>query len=140
MRILALDPGKTTGWAYLNDLNPLKIGTVKEEEYFNWLTWFVLNEPVHVLVVEDFTFRPGFKEGKWKTTEVAKMIGQAQAVAASNQIECVLQGASIKPVGYGMANMKYVKGKRGMHKEDAIAHAVYYYRTKGVKQSAENTG
>ena len=134
MKILGIDPGKTSGWALLEDALPLKMGEWKETEFATELHSLCKAESPDVLVIEDFVFRPGFKEGKWKTTEVSKLIGEARTIAKIEQIEYVEQAPAIKPVGYGMAGLKYVKGKRGTHMQDAIAHATYYWRTVGLKR------
>lgn len=138
MKILGLDPGKTTGWALLENSTPLKIGEWKESEFEEELIKLTDEEDIDVLVIEDFVFRPGFKEGKWKTTEVPKLIGCARVVARIKNIEFVEQAPAIKPIGYGMAKLKYVKGKRGMHKFDAVAHATYWWRTVGCKRKGSS--
>lgn len=133
MKILGLDPGGTTGWALLEDSRVLRMGEWKEKVFKDKLIAFLRDSPVDVIVCEDFVFRPGFKEGKWKTAEVPKMIGVVELAAQMFECKFIVQAPSIKPVGYGMAGLKYTKGKAGMHMYDAAAHATYYYRTKGVK-------
>jgi hypothetical protein len=137
MKVLGIDPGKTTGWGLL-DCSPVerkvvRVGEWKEAEFEDELLKILREEPVDALVIEDFVFRPNFKEGKWKTTEVSKLIGKASTCAKLFDCIYVEQPPAIKPVGYGMAKLKYVKGKRGTHMQDAVAHATYYYMTKGIK-------
>lgn len=129
MRTLSLDPGKTTGFAYLENRSPIKIGEVKNSYQVlgDWLIGFLNANEVDILIIEDFVFRPGFKENQWKTTEVPKLIGQCQQIARERRLQIVIQQPSIKPVGYGQAGLKYVKGKRGMHREDAVAHGTFYW-------------
>jgi Holliday junction resolvasome RuvABC endonuclease subunit len=137
MKILGIDPGTTTGWALLENSTPLKMGEWKGKKAFEeGLASLLKEEQIDVVVVEDFVFRPGFKENKWKKTDVAKQIGYIEAACKMLGIEFAKpQSPAIKPVGYGMSGMKYEKGKRGMHMQDAIAHAMYWWRTIGIKRS-----
>lgn len=115
----------------MTDSTPYRVGEWLESVYEDKLISLLQEEKPDVVVIEDFVFRPGFKEGKWKTTEVSKLIGVTRLAAKMHNCEYIEQAPAIKPVGYGMAGMKYVKGKRGTHRQDAVAHGVYYYRTKG---------
>lgn len=128
--ILAIDPGGTTGWAYvkLQDRKCvlLQFGKTKDpmlKELHPYL------DESDYFVVEDFQVRPNkAREGAfdWDRMETPKVIGAAEMLADLKGVPLVLQPPSIKPVGYGFAGMKYRKGARGKHTEDAIAHAAYF--------------
>lgn len=119
----------------MENFTPLKLGEVKNSytTFEDWLIKFANEHEIDVYVVEDFVFRPGFKEGQWKKTDDSKIIGCVRTIAKVHGKPCIEQPPAIKPVGYGMAGMKYVKGKSGTHMQDAVAHGVFYYRTKGIK-------
>lgn len=128
--ILAIDPGGTTGWAFVKlqdrKCTLLHFGKTKDpmlKELHPFL------EKADVFVVEDFHIRPDKARNgafDWDRMETPKVIGAAEMLADLKDVPLVLQPPSIKPVGYGFAGMKYRKGARGKHTEDAIAHAAYY--------------
>jgi hypothetical protein len=101
MKLLCLDPGKTTGVAVLeiNDKKP---------------------HPIYLDETKDVTL-----------TDIAELFRAADIVAATTLsklygVDLVMQSPAIKPTGYGFANLKYVRGKQGVHIQDAVAHGMYY--------------
>ncbi len=70
----------------------------------------------------------------WSENLESQILGFCRYFCMDKGIEMILQGADTKPVGYGMAGLKYVKGKGGMHMNDAIAHGSYWWHTKGMKR------
>lgn len=133
MRILGIDPGGTTGWAILEDDQPVEIGTVKSPDFYKQMPE-ILAKNIDVCVTEDFIIRPEWGN-RWKKTDTPKMIGAIRLICEEMNLRFVLQQPSIKPVGYGWAGMVYVKGKKGTHIQDAIAHARYFYGKEGSKAS-----
>lgn len=132
--ILGLDPGKTTGYALIEtegsgrNISLVNVGETKD---MTLITIKDLFEKADVVVYESWRTRPGKAQSgafNWGTMPAPEAIG---AVKTLRQLFCpdatlVVQEPAIKPAGYGFANLKYVKGKDGMHVQDAVAHAVYY--------------
>lgn len=125
MRILGVDPGDTTGWAILEKGEPVEIGTLKKDEFYEMIPQ-ILAKDIDVCVIEDYIVRPEWGN-KWKKTDTPQKIGAIRLICTEMKLRCVVQQPSIKPVGYGWAGMTYVKGKKGTHVMDAIAHARYFY-------------
>jgi hypothetical protein len=130
MIILGLDPGKTTGWALIDvtdrRITPINLGETQD------MTCLVLRpqmQEADLIVIENFLVRPDkAKKGSFDYDPMwaPQVIGSLKTMAAVLEKKVVLQPSSIKPVGYGWANQRYVAGKQKQHKWDAVAHAVYY--------------
>ena len=131
MKILGIDPGRTTGWAMLtfNDKGintTLNFGETKD---LNLLEIQNRIEEADQVVYESFLLRPKqARKGSfdWDPMETPQVIGSLKLLCRQLGKPIAEQNPSIKPVGYGFANMKYVPGKKGMHAQDAICHAFYY--------------
>ncbi len=128
--VLGIDPGKTTGLGLIEVLAPsIKLKTMRESKDETAADYLDLLREADVIVVENFQVRPDkARTGSfdWNDMIAPQVIGAIRAVSASLGKTIVLQPPSIKPVGYGWSNQRYVKGKKGMHQQDALAHAVYY--------------
>lgn len=139
MKYSALDPGMRTGFADFEDFVPLTMGEIicTANSLDGLLAWLQVRKNLDYLIVEGYRNRPvGMTRGHantWSTNLESQIIGLCKGFCLVNEINFIEQDASIKPVGYGMAGLKYVKGKKGQHKQDALAHASYWYRTKGCK-------
>ena len=133
IRMLCLDPGKTTGYARFFDSQLVSVGEVKKDEVIDWL----FEQDCDLVVAEDYKVFPdhikkGFKN-TWVTPFSVEVLGMLKIFEKQKGIKVVTQPSSIKPMGYGFANMEYVKNKKGMHIFDAIAHGAYYLvKVKGV--------
>jgi hypothetical protein len=130
VKILGLDPGKTTGVAFIEIIDKkVKLQYINETKDVTLLELVEFFKDADVLVCEDFLVRPQ-KAHKgafdWDNMVAPRVIGAATSLAKQYESEYVLQSPSIKPVGYGWSGMSYVKGKKGMHMQDALCHAVYY--------------
>ena len=130
MKILGIDPGKTTGLALLEmenkKLTILSIRESKDETAVDFLPWI---DESDVIVLEAFLLRPNnARTGSfdWSDMVAPRVIGSVTTLATLRQKELVIQQPSIKPVGFAWANLTYKKGRKGTHQQDAVAHAVYY--------------
>ena len=134
MKILGVDPGKTTGLALIEIVDRVPhIRWMDESRDVTGLDYKDKIQLVDVVVMENFLVRPNkAKRGAfdWSDMVAPRVIGAVTSLAAQFDTKLVIQEPSIKPVGYGYSNLNYVKGKQGQHVSDAVAHAVYY----GVKQ------
>ena len=130
-KVLGLDPGKTTGVALILIENqvikpPLYFGECKDTTLLEIGELFLAAD---VVVIEDFKTRPKkARQGAfdWDDMVAPQVIGAAKVLAAQYKTPWVLQQPALKPVAYGLANQKYIAGKKGQHRQDALAHAVYY--------------
>lgn len=130
--IMAVDPGATTGWALFDSRSqkPVEIGEVRKEEFQEWLDLWE-EYPVDTWVVEDYIIRPpnrkqGGHDHFWNKGDTLRLIGAIQRTAHTTEAEFVLQQPSLKPLAYKQMGAEYVKGKKGMHIQDAVAHGVHY--------------
>lgn len=136
MRILGIDPGHTTGFCVLTIDKKIpklsKVGECKDPTLEELEDEFKLCD---VVVMEDFLIDPrksqagAFDRSRMVTIQV---IGSAKTLARINQKKVVLQLNNVKPPGYGFANLKYRKGAKGVHIQDAIAHSMYYAVKSGL--------
>ena len=131
MLILGVDPGKNTGWALIS-LDDRKItptgkqGVDKNESITSIQN--MIGE-VDIVVCEDFLVRPNkARQGNFDYNNMVapRVIGKIELLCEITGTTLVKQPASVKPPAYGVANLKYVPGKKGQHWQDAYAHACYY--------------
>lgn len=128
MRIIGVDPGKTTGWVEFEDDKLLLVGEQDLDD-------FIINLDISladVFIVENYRVRPAsMNKGwahEWSSPEALQVIGAIKLRVYQQQAKLVLQEPSIKPVGYGFAGMPYDPKKKGksIHHKDALAHVAYY--------------
>lgn len=126
MKLLAFDPGKTTGWALFVDNKLTSVGEVGFLDIAN----FIFNMEADMVIVENYrVFSPKIKKGytnMWSTPVSVEILGMIKMICAQKKIPIKIQEPSIKPIGYGFINKEYVKDKKGMHIFDAIAHGAFY--------------
>lgn len=140
MKYSALDPGRTTGFADFDSGEPIAMGeiTVAIKDWNALHDWLVRRHHLDVLVVENYRNRPvPMTQGHantWSENLESQILGYCRCFCMQWGIEIVVQDSSIKPVGYGYAGLKYVPGKSGTHKQDAIAHASYFWMLDGSKR------
>ena len=133
MRVLALDPGETTGWALFHGEILIEHGVISEGRN-GFIKWAKTQMPEHdVLVMESFIVQPDFV-GRADASEV---IGAAYA----------LSDAPIKREQLRVSKMTLMRGDEkarfgwlrdrgftGMtHELDAVTHALLYLRATGHK-------
>jgi hypothetical protein len=131
MILLGIDPGKTTGWGQVElkedrKLHPLGYGETKDESGLDLLD---LLKSSDLIVIESFLVRPKHARGgafDYDDMVAPRVIGSLQTLCKMNEKKFHMQPASIKPVGYGFLGKEYKRGKKGMHKWDALAHVAYY--------------
>jgi len=130
IRILGVDPGKTTGLALIEVENKrMKLLETRASKDSLALDWLELLQAADLLAVESFQLRPNeARTGTfdWSNMIAPQVIGSIQTLAKMNGKEVVMQSPSTKPMGYAWSGQKYVAKKKGMHQQDALAHATYY--------------
>lgn len=130
MNFLSIDPGGTTGFAHFlqeedEQWRVKTFGEVAKADVYDWIE----DTGPDLYVVENYRVRPQSISGyshQWSSGETLRIIGALESRARRIGSPLVLQEPAIKPVGYAHAGLKYVKDKKGMHVQDAIAHGVFY--------------
>lgn len=137
--LLGLDPGKNTGWAFVEfnsqgEKSRLEFGITLDQSLLEIEQHF---QEADAIVIETFEVRPKHARAgtfDWDPMVTPQVIGAAKLLSRQLGKPIFEQNPSIKPVGYGFAGLKYVPGKKGMHAQDAIAHAFYHaVRNAGLK-------
>ena len=132
MRILGIDPGKASGYSLIvlegKTIVPTpKFGVDRDGELTSIRELIV--EGVDHVVIEDFKVRPGnARRGNFDYDDMLtpRQIGRIEEICELTETPYSKQQASLKPPAYGFAGMKYSKGKKNQHWQDAFAHACYY--------------
>jgi len=130
MLVLALDPGKSTGYAMVQvidrQMKLIDIGVEKDEQV-KYIGELILQ--ADVVICEDFKIRPNMARAgnfDYDNMVAPRVIGKIELLCQMGNKELVKQQASLKPMGFAYMQLRYVKGKKGTHAEDALSHAGYY--------------
>jgi hypothetical protein len=145
VNLIGIDPGKTTGWSCISiedkTISPGLFGETKDMTLVEIQP--ILNE-VDIVVYEDWLTRPKHLQRgafDWDPMYTPRVIGSLKTLCELlGKKPMIVQQPSIKPVGYGFANMKYVAGKKGTHWQDALAHVVYYAVKSGLAIPVNSAG
>lgn len=141
MKLLAIDPGDTTGWATWDTVKgnlPLNFGNVKADDLFEWVS--LQEGSFDVVVVEDYIPRPpkhGGFDHTYAKINTLRYIGAIQYHCYLNGMKFVLQPPSIKPVGAGWGNIPHNKKTHAPHHLDAMKHGFYYLVRNNVIKKEE---
>jgi len=138
---LGIDPGERfNGWATFKESGDLiTMGTIiGVDQLTDWLEAFDTTT-LKKVIVEDY--RIGIVKGKHFGAEkhqgsralTAKTIGRIESWAYRNNVEVILQGNNIKPVGYLWAGIPVPKNKDLSHETDAYVHGVHWLQKNGIR-------
>lgn len=130
-KLLGIDPGKTTGWGLIRvdenrKIHVLQFGQTRDPTLLEIQDYL---SDADLIVYEGWLTRPGdARKGSFDYDPMItpQVIGALKLQSQLLGKQVVEQSPSIKPPGYGFLGRKYVKGKKGQHQWDALAHAVYY--------------
>lgn len=116
MRILGIDPGKSTGWALLDGTKLVGHGVAKG---FVELDLILKTATYDILVIENFRIRP--KAPPWLPLTAAETIGMVKYV-----VEVCLSDRDIRVVLQEPSQKVPIKAARGLsvHERDALGHAI----------------
>jgi len=130
MKILGLDPGGTTGIAVVEITNKVPnviLAKTSRDPLLKDIRHLFME--CDVVVYEGWWTRKNDAESgafNQSTMIAPQVIGVIETLIDLFEKKGVKQQAAIKPMGYSYSGLKYVKGKPGMHSQDAIAHAMYF--------------
>ena len=145
-RVLAFDPGETTGWAYftygtLKEAGQISVPVVNEVLHAEEFFYVVTTTDPDVVVVEDYrVYASKAQPHSWNALYTPKLIGYIQAVCHSRfevgrQPKMVMQMASSKQF---CTNDKLKAWgfyqKANPHANDAVRHGCYYLLFHGRRQ------
>lgn len=142
MLILAIDPGKTCGWAFLDMENErAESGGISLDLFPAWLA--ACASPVTDLVCEDFTILPHMARKQDPKASAAIGIGVVRAFAASRALRLHMVAPGVKSAGEAWGrrtNDALIRDERraakSEHERDALDLASYWARQaclKGVR-------
>lgn len=135
---LALDPGETTGWAFLGpegfpkNLDPYteSLGQVRGHAPLRRLLRGIQTPP-RVVIFETYRIRGHYKNHFGSEVPTIQNIGIIKSyyydlVDMGFECELVEQEPSVKKMGYGWGGLPQQSNHNTSHQWDAMAHAVYY--------------
>lgn len=128
MRVLAIDPGGTSGWAIINtEFNPPveRYGECAGlPKFFHFLDQINPGE-YDLIVCEDYLINNKKFDHQFSRAETIQVIGVVRYISWLLKIPLKMQPNNVKKAGYG-----YI-GRPNQHKHfmDAVVHGIYW----GVK-------
>ena len=133
--IMALDPGESTGWVFINTDDKLSGGTAPKN-HLEVVKLLDKYQP-EVVIIERFNLYPGMaKSLAWNSFYPCEVIGVIKCYCMQKGIEIVEQAPSIKKYA-GELKEDWVQLKREVrtteHTKDAYQHLKYYLRNGGKK-------
>jgi len=131
LKLLGIDPGKTTGWATIeveeSEIKLGQFGNTSDQtlvELADWINW------ADIIVYEGFWLRPDKARAghfDWQVNVAEQAIGSLMTLCKLYQkSKVVKQLPAQKPPGYGFSGQAYKKGAKGKHWQDALAHVCFY--------------
>jgi len=130
-RLLAIDPGETTGWAYFADAELVATGEVGPEDVsmqsIDIMDVLDVCRP-YIVIVEDYRiYGHKAKSHSWSALHTPKLIGAIEALCTIRKIPMVLQGASSKQFCTNCKLQQWGFYQVGSaHRNDAVRHACYW--------------
>lgn len=135
---LAIDPGKTSGWATFDEAgNGITMGQASTEELIKLLQ----ETTAKVLITEDYRLFPWkAKEQIWSKLDTVRLIGMIQLWCYLHNLQLFLQDPNIKSIGYMWAGIPKAKSHKNSHERDAYVHGVYYLQKAGIRRPQQGMG
>jgi hypothetical protein len=134
LSILALDPGESTGWCYLDREDNMQAGTAPKNHVE--VAQLIERLDPDVVVYETFNLYPGKAQKMvWNSFYPCEVIGVILYVATIHGKQIVRQAPPVKKYA-GKLPDKFVRLSRveklTEHSKDACQHLCYYLRQSGV--------
>jgi len=137
-KYLAIDPGKTSGWAtFRADGTGITMGQCDIFGLFDLLA----KTSASIIITEDYRLFPWkSKEQSWSQLDTVRIIGMIQYHCYLNKLQLILQGSNIKSIGYMWAGIEKAKSHSKSHERDAYVHGVYYLQNQGIRKPQQGMG
>lgn len=122
---MAIDPGKTTGYATWDEQGvPNGFGHVRSAAE---LSTELQRHGPKVVIVENFRLRPWLStQQSWSDFPASRVIGMVEMYCELAGAALVKQEPSCKETGYAWSGVKKAKDHKDSHYRDAYAHGVFY--------------
>lgn len=133
--IIALDPGESTGWVFVDTHDRLTGGTAPKN-HLEVVKLLEMCSP-DIVVIERFNLYPGMaKSLAWNSFYPCEVIGVVKCYCMQHGIAIVEQAPSVKKYAGGLkddwAQLKHTV-RTTEHTKDAYQHLKYYLRNGGKK-------
>lgn len=131
--IIAIDPGKTSGWAvFQGDGTLVGSGQASVKELHSWLTNFedVYGSEPSTVIIEDYVILPtkrGMQANIGTKGETMQVIGMIKSFTLGWNCQVVMQSPQIKKLTAMQTGIKVPKDHRYSHSADAILHGFHYF-------------
>lgn len=135
-RLLAIDPGKATGWAIFENGVVKTMGAEHSVEAFDKWLHDVPEKfgKIDVVVMEDFRlFRHKAQQQIGSRFEASQVIGLVTSWARRHGAELVMQKADILAIAPKWSKMPMPKDHSKSHSVSAYNHAFYYLITNDMR-------
>lgn len=135
MKYLAIDPGKTTGYACFDEnAEAINVGKIHDEDAFlDWMEGLSKDEQPTTVIIEQYRNRPG-AVNTWSTGPTQRHIGAIERIARKWKVTVVYQEPS-PTLSIGLRFLGLHNEFKGKHIPDeisALAHGTYYLRQKRI--------
>lgn len=132
---LAIDPGETSGWAYLDaEGKVVDYGQFGKDNITKSLKDLIHSGIKHV-IYENYVNFAWKRQKNWSDNFTSKVIGKIEAICELNDIKFTPQPASVKKAGYAWSGLGAAPKDHSMsHQFDAVAHGVYWAQKNGIRK------
>lgn len=133
---IAIDPGKTTGYAMFDDNGVVVFfGKIEgEDKFLDQLEELVESRDIKVAIVEEYRNRPNMKHNLRSTNVTSQHIGAITRILRKAKIKIVIQPAS-PCLSIGLKFLGVSENYINKHVPDevsALAHGTYYLRKQKI--------
>lgn len=133
MKLLAFDPGGTTGWCTFVDGNPREYGQIKFDELMSWLDDITAPD---IIVYENFqVYSHKAVHLIGSKLETVQAIGIIKSYAHKNKCKLIEQRPQIKKIAQMWTGVTPPKNHDQSHWIDAYNHGAYYLIKNNVMES-----
>jgi hypothetical protein len=134
--LLALDPGKTTGWAIFDAKGRMVDMGQANMKQIEDLDDKIKELKLSHIVYEDFKlFRHRATRQVGSRFEASQVIGKAETWAYKNDCEIVKQDPNIKSIAQKWSQVVPPSDHTKSHEIDAYNHGYYYLVKRGLRKS-----
>lgn len=139
MKVLAIDPGDTTGWCYIESPDTiLGYGNLKYADLIEFIgDWDYSERPIDVMLVEDYIVFDKKRIRFGDRQKTTRALGAIEVAARINKIKLVKQDSGVLPSAVKRTGIDPYKGShKKTHWAFAYTHAAYFFVLLGKRKSA----